>query len=40
MDRFKTEPEAEAPVTQCAECLSKIPRGARRCASCAEPQPA
>lgn len=40
MDRFTTEPEAEAPVKQCAECLSKIPHAARRCAFCAEPQPA
>ena len=40
MDRFKTEPEAEAPVKQCPECLSKIPAPARRCAFCAVEQPA
>ena len=40
MDTFKTEPEAEAPVKPCAECLSKIRHEARRCAFCAEPQPA
>ena len=34
MDRFKTEPEAEAPVKECAECLSKIPQPATRCAFC------
>ena len=34
MDRFKTEPEAQAPVKQCPECLSKIPQEARRCAFC------
>jgi large conductance mechanosensitive channel len=34
MDRFKTEPEAEAPVKQCPECLSKIPQAALRCAFC------
>ena len=34
MDRFKTEPEAEAPVKQCPECLSKIPAAASRCAFC------
>lgn len=34
MDRFKTEPEPEAPTVECPECLSKIPQGARRCAFC------
>ena len=34
MDRFKTEPEAEAPVKECPECLSKIPQPAVRCAFC------
>ena len=34
MDRFKTEPEAEAPVKECPECLSKIPQAASRCAFC------
>ena len=34
MDRFKTEPEAEAPVKECPECLSKIPQAAVRCAFC------
>lgn len=34
MDRFKTEPEAQAPVKECPECLSKIPVAARRCAFC------
>ncbi len=34
MDRFKTEPEAEAPVKECPECLSKIPQAAARCAFC------
>ena len=34
MDRFKTEPEAEAPVKECPECLSKIPQPATRCAFC------
>jgi large conductance mechanosensitive channel len=40
MDRFKTEPEAEAPVRECAECMSKIPGPARRCAFCGVAQPA
>ncbi|MCW2599594.1 MAG: large conductance mechanosensitive channel protein [Frankiales bacterium] len=34
MDRYKTEPEAEAPVKECPECLSKIPQAAARCAFC------
>ena len=34
MDRFKTEPEPEAPVKECPECLSKIPAPAARCAFC------
>ena len=34
MDRFKTEPEAEQPVKECPECLSKIPQPATRCAFC------
>jgi large conductance mechanosensitive channel len=34
MDRFKTEPEPEAPVKECPECLSKIPQPALRCAFC------
>ena len=34
MDRFKTEPEAQAPIKQCPECLSKIPVEASRCAFC------
>jgi large conductance mechanosensitive channel len=34
MDRFKTEPEPEAPVKECPECLSKIPAPALRCAFC------
>jgi large conductance mechanosensitive channel len=34
LDRFKTEPEPEAPVKECPECLSKIPEAATRCAFC------
>lgn len=34
MDRFKTEPEPSDPVKECAECLSKIPVAATRCAFC------
>lgn len=39
MDRFRTEPEPDAPVKDCPECLSKIPEAARRCAFCASEQP-
>lgn len=34
MDRYKTEPEPDAPVKECPECLSKIPEAATRCAFC------
>lgn len=34
MARRKTEPEVEAPTRDCPECLSSIPRAARRCAFC------
>ena len=34
MDRYRTEPEPDAPVKDCPECLSKIPEGATRCAFC------
>ncbi|MDP3711521.1 MAG: large conductance mechanosensitive channel protein MscL [Mycobacteriales bacterium] len=34
MDKFKTEPEPSDPVKECAECLSKIPVAATRCAFC------
>lgn len=38
MDRFRTEPEPDAPVKECPECLSKIPEAARRCAFCTSEQ--
>ncbi|MGH2817467.1 MAG: large conductance mechanosensitive channel protein MscL [Actinomycetota bacterium] len=34
MERRKTQPDVESPTTQCTECLSSIPVGARRCAFC------
>ncbi len=40
LERFKTEPDLEAPTTACPECLSAIPVGARRCAFCTAEQPA
>ena len=34
MARRKTEPELESTTRECPECLSSIPRPARRCAFC------
>ncbi len=42
LERFKKEPEPDAPVRECPECLSSIPAAARRCAFCtaeSAPQP-
>ena len=39
--RRRTEPDVESPTRACPECLSSIPRAARRCAFCtAEVAPA
>jgi large conductance mechanosensitive channel len=43
MRRHKTEPDVESETRPCTECLSDIPRQARRCAFCTsqqEPEPA
>jgi large conductance mechanosensitive channel len=34
MERYKTEPDVEAPTKECPECMSKIPAPALRCAFC------
>ena len=34
MEKRKTQPNVESATTQCPECLSNIPIGARRCAFC------
>jgi large conductance mechanosensitive channel len=34
MRRRKTEPEVDETVRECPQCLSSIPRAARRCAFC------
>ena len=38
MRRHKTEPDVESETRPCTECLSDIPRQARRCAFCTAPQ--
>jgi len=40
MARQKTSPDPDSEVVPCTECLSEIPRGARKCAYCASPQTA
>ena len=40
MERYKPTAEEPVPTKECAECLSSIPAGARKCAFCASPQPA
>ena len=41
MRRRKTQPDVESETRPCTECLSDIPRAARRCAFCgSEQQPA
>lgn len=34
MNRKKTEPDVESTTRECPECLSSVPRRARRCAFC------
>jgi large conductance mechanosensitive channel len=34
MARYKTEPDVDATTRECPECLSSIPRAAKRCAFC------
>jgi large conductance mechanosensitive channel len=40
MARRKTGVDVESETRPCSECLSEIPRAARRCAFCASPQAA
>ena len=37
MARVRTEPDVESDTRPCPECLSQIPRAARRCAFCTAP---
>ena len=38
--RSRKEPPADPTTKKCTECESEIPIGAKRCAFCAQPQPA
>ena len=40
VERSRKEPPADPTVKKCPECLSEIPKDARRCALCTSPQPA
>jgi large conductance mechanosensitive channel len=38
-ERSRKEPPADPTTKKCPECLSEIPKDARRCAFCTSPQP-
>ncbi|TMC40810.1 MAG: MscL family protein, partial [Chloroflexi bacterium] len=38
--RSRKEAPADPTTKKCSECLSEIPKDARRCAFCTSPQPA
>jgi large conductance mechanosensitive channel len=38
MARRRTEPDVDSETSPCHECLSEIPRQARKCAFCGSPQ--
>lgn len=40
VSRSRKEPPADPTTKKCTECESEIPIGAKRCAFCAQPQPA
>lgn len=40
IERSRKEPPADPTTKKCPECLSEIPKDARRCAFCTSPQPA
>ncbi|HEX2679794.1 MAG TPA: MscL family protein, partial [Candidatus Dormibacteraeota bacterium] len=40
IERSRKEPPADPTTKKCTECLSEIPKDAKRCAFCAQPQPA
>src|ERR1700694_5594879 len=39
VERSRKDPPADPTVKKCPECLSEIPKDARRCAFCTSPQP-
>jgi large conductance mechanosensitive channel len=39
IERSRKEPPADPSTKKCTECLSEIPKDARRCAFCTSPQP-
>src|SRR5260370_23687338 len=39
IERSRKEPPADPTTKKCTECLSEIPKDARRCAFCPSPQP-
>ena len=40
IERSRKEPPADPTTKKCTECLSEIPKDAKRCAFCAQPQTA
>src|SRR5262245_19697421 len=40
VERSGKKPPADPTTKKCTECLSEIPKDAKRCAFCAQPQPA
>jgi large conductance mechanosensitive channel len=40
IERSHKEPPADPTTKKCTECLSEIPKDAKRCAFCTSPQPA
>jgi large conductance mechanosensitive channel len=39
IERTRKQPPADPTTKKCTECLSEIPKDARRCAFCTSPQP-
>ncbi len=39
IERSRKQPPADPTTKKCPECLSEIPKDARRCAFCTSPQP-
>ena len=39
VERSRREPPPDPTTKKCSECLSEIPKDARRCAFCTSPQP-